>query len=197
MEQKKLIIVTIAIIVVVIAGIGAYMWYQDQFSANIAKAKGYEIESTKSLSEYGILKDNSDVATLNKTIADMESTSKQIKDNLNKESKVLNDTRTFAKNDAEKSYVDLLMRKNTLNRKVLDYYDKTAQSFKALVTDDDSLNYLSIEELIKYEIESENDQKEIKTIDKEISTLVKNNPDLKKQLESTNVGLDYLGTAKV
>lgn len=192
--NKKIIGIIIIVAILAISAI-AYTWYNAQFDENLTKASGYQTLALKNINEdiNDVMKETSlDRDTLKAKLPGIKNAlNESISANENITT-YLNNAKNFAKNDVEKEYIDLLLKKNELNKKINEYQQKRFSVIEKYVNGDLSLSE-SNNQLIEINNDNEHISIEAEDVNNKIIKLLTENPDFKKHLKSLNLDKTYFG----
>ena len=196
MNKKVLVIIVAVIAIIGISSVAGYLWYNAQFDDNLVKASGYQKLGLKSINDdftsewqqidqyinnKEVLK--SKVNALQKYLDEDNEARKNMENSLNA-------AKNFAKNDVEKEYIDLLLKKNKLNKDVNDNKQKMVDSLKDYSEGKITYSelYNKIMNLYTFDISSEHQD-----VNNKIMKLLINNPEFKQHLKDLDVDKTFLG----
>ncbi|MDR2966737.1 MAG: hypothetical protein LBU74_02170 [Methanobacteriaceae archaeon] len=169
-----------------------------KFVESLKNASKYEEIWQESMDKGVIIKIVSKLrspSSLNKSMPEIKSSLAKSKDANENTLKYLNNSKKFATNDIEKQYIDLLIQKANINKKIYDSYAKMIIEYEKFAN-----KKLSAAELSKKMTDAKQDLIENNAIDVDktaintkILILLKKNPDLQKKLEGMNINPAFLG----
>lgn len=197
--NKKLIIILV-IIIAIVAGVVGYFWYNSQFDENLQKASGYQKLSLKIFNnDYlpGYDKINyayMNIELLKTEIPKLQKYLDEAKDLTDNIQRYLLHAKNFAKNDAEKDYINLLLEKNENNKKLDNYNQEILNAFKDYLNGKITVNegyQLTSNITKKYDLERLTDNGD--RINNDINKLLAENPDFKRHLIDLDIDKTYLG----
>lgn len=200
MDKKKIILIVIVItIIAVIAAIAYSNWYNAQFDENLKKASGYQDIALKAMND-DFKRDGTDKIDSFTTKDQIKSMIPSLRnylneyDEANKEvKKYLNEAKKYAKNDVEKEYIDLLLKKAEYNDKSAENYPFVLDSLEQYASGNISASeFMSkINALNEKSLNISSKQQEINN---DIQKLLTENPDFKRHLsEDLFITQSYLG----
>ncbi|MCL2114771.1 MAG: hypothetical protein FWH29_00945 [Methanobrevibacter sp.] len=169
-----------------------------QFTENLKNASIYEEEWYNSMDKGVMFKLNSNLhspSSLNKSLPEIKSLLAKSKDANENTLKHLNNCQEYATSDAEKQYIDLLIQKANINKKIYDSYAKMMSEYEKFATKKLSAAELSVKMTDAKQdlIDNNAIDTDQAALDTKISKLLKDNPDFQKKLESMNISPSFLG----
>jgi hypothetical protein len=171
---------------------------QKVFTANLQNASKHEGIWQKSMNEDVIKKINRNLrssSSLKKNLPEIKvslTKSKNANENI---LKYLNNAKEHATSDVEKQYVDLLIQKASIDKKIYDSNAKMIVEYEKFANRNLSSGRLNVKmrEATLDLIENNATDQDILAINNKILNLLKNNPDFKKKLEDMKLNPSFLG----
>lgn len=198
MQNKKIIIILIAILatIAVVSVIG-YSWYNGEFDDNIKKASGYQKISLKTMNddfanEWHIINPFTNVELLKNKVPALQNYLDEFKDSVKNTEIYLNNAKKSAKNDAEKEYIGLLLKKNEGNKDLIKTKQERLNALKEYTNGEISFSEFSAK-LLDIDKREINIGSNARTVNNNISRLLIDNPGLKQHLIELDVDKTYLG----
>ena len=190
---KKAKIIIIAVVAVIAIAV-AYFWYNSQYDDNLVKAYGYEKIGLESINNdfkelWGVNRFTG-IDIIKKNVSNIQKDIDEYNKTIQKVDFYLNKAKKYGKTDAEREYIDLLLKKNEANKKSI----KNCQAYLNVLTE--YVNWeIGVVELDNKTLEFQNKCINIdsENIDNgnEIIALLNNNPDFKQHLKSLNLNETY------
>ena len=171
---------------------------QDLFVANLKSASKYEETWNESMNVGVISKINRNLrspSSLNKSLPEITASLSKSRDANENVLIHLNECKNYATSDVERQYIDLLLQKANINKKIYGSYAKMFTEYEKFAKKKLSPRDLSrkMTQAKQDLIENNAIDTDIKAIDNKILDLLKNNPDFQKKLESMDLNPAFLG----
>ena len=169
-----------------------------QFAASLQNASKYESIWQENMKEGVINKISRNLhssSSLKKNLPQIKASLNESRDANNNTLKYLNNAKKYATSDVEKQYVDLLIQKTNINKKIYDSYAKMIVEYEKFANRKLSPGRLQskMREAKRDLINDNASDQDKAAINSEILNLLKNNPDFQKKLESMNINPSFLG----
>ncbi len=192
--DKKIIIIAIIIAVILILGIPAYESYQNQmlsenFNKSIQNASSIEtqiINATDKFNHQNTTDVDELISTINNDMAPKYS----------EELYKLNETAQFTFNDTEHNYIDLQIKRITLESENLNATVTTLNAISQFVRGEKSPNDAQQAINDANTLMTKNNE-ELNKIYSDIKSLLSNNPDLNKKLQDLKLEKSYYGESNI
>lgn len=192
--DKKIIIIAIIIAVILILGIPAYESYQNQmlsenFNKSIQNASSIEtqiINATDKFNHQNTTDVDELISTINNDMAPKYS----------EELYKLNETAQFTFNDTEHNYIDLQIKRITLESENLNATVTTLNAISQFVRGEKSPNDAQQAINDANTLMTKNNE-ELNKIYSDIKSLLSNNPDLNKKLRDLKLEKSYYGESNI
>ncbi|MCL2157648.1 MAG: hypothetical protein FWH54_06470 [Methanobrevibacter sp.] len=171
---------------------------QELFAANLKNASNFEKICYENLNNGVISKINRNIQSptkLKENLSEIKSSLATASDANENSLKYLNECKKYTTNDIEKQYIDLLIQKANIDKKVLDSYLNMMSEYEKFANKKLDSHELSVkmsnakDDLIKNHAIDQDKT----AIDLKIATLLKNNPDLKTKLEKMDLNPSFFG----
>jgi len=171
---------------------------QELFAASLQNASKYEKIWHESMNIGVINKINRNLhssSSLNKSLPGIKDSLNESRDANENILKYLNNAKKYATSDVDKQYVDLLIQKATIDKKIYDSYAKMIVNYEKFANRKLSPNGLNakMRAATLDLIDNNATDQDIAGINSKLLKLLKNNPDFKKKLENMNLNPAFLG----
>ena len=195
MEKKTTIIIIAIVAIIAIAGAVGYLWYNAQYDDNIVKASAYQKIALEAINndfeEIWEINGFTEIDIIKKKITTIQKDLDEYSEAIQKVDLYLNNAKKYAKNDVEKEYIDLLLKKNEGDKKA----SKASQTYLNTLTEyvNGKIGLLELNnKTLEFQNKSSSTDSDDIDTGSEISALLGDNPDFKQHLKSLNLDETYL-----
>jgi hypothetical protein len=170
----------------------------EKFTSNLQNASKFEGIWDETMNVGVISKINRYVKSpnnLKKNLPEIKSSLSKARDANENTLKHLNDCKKYASSDVEKQYIDLLLQKANINKKILDSYTKMMPEYEKFANKNLSPEALSAKMAYAKQdlIDNNAIDTDIRAIDTKILDLFKIHPDFKEKLGNMNLNPSFMG----
>lgn len=191
--NKKLLAVLIVIVIALIIGVPTYQSYQDEllsehFNESIKNASSVQEDITKTIEDFNS-KNNTDADTLMSTI------NNQITPEYSEELLKLNESAMCTDNETEHKYIDLQIKRVTLESQALNLTVTSLNALAQYVRGEKS-NQDAQDAINKAQTNMQKNNEELNQVYTDIQNLLKDNPNLNHKLHELNLQPSFYGESQ-